>query len=79
MFIEVHVTCPLDVLMARDPKGLYRRAFTGEIQKFSGISDPYEPPLAPDITIDSSSEGPEQSAEKVWTVLRLQGLVNSAW
>src|SRR5579864_1274320 len=53
-FIEVHVDCPLEVLIARDTKGLYKKALAGAIDHFTGISDPYEPPLAPEVTIDSS-------------------------
>ncbi len=44
-----YVDCPLDVCMARDPKGLYKKAQSGDIARFTGISDPYEPPLAPDV------------------------------
>jgi adenylyl-sulfate kinase len=46
-FVEVHVDCPMDVLIARDAKGLYQKALRGEIAHFTGISDPYEPPLNP--------------------------------
>lgn len=74
-FVEVHLTCPLDVLLARDPRGLYQSALTGEIPRFTGISDPYEPPLSPDITIDSSTEKPEESAERIWAVLKAKSLV----
>jgi adenylyl-sulfate kinase len=55
-FVEVFVNCPLDVLIKRDPKGLYAKALRGQIQNFSGISDPYEPPLAPEITVHTASE-----------------------
>src|ERR1700741_2098202 len=55
-FVEVYVTCPLEVLLKRDVKGLYKRALTGEIPHFTGITDPYEPPLEPELTIDSSRE-----------------------
>lgn len=74
-FIEVFVECPLDVLTTRDPKGLYRRAIAGEIPRFTGISDPYEPPLAPDVICRTGSgESPEQSAEVVLRTLRDRGL-----
>ena len=73
-FVEVYVKCPLDVLVARDDKGLYKRALAGEISHFTGVSDPYEEPLHPEATIDSSLEGPEEGAAKVWTVLKRMSL-----
>jgi adenylyl-sulfate kinase len=75
-FVEVHVDCPLDVLIARDGKGLYRRALRGEIAHFTGITDPYEPPLNPELVIDTSIESPEESAERVWNKLRELGLIH---
>lgn len=74
-FVEVHVDCPLNVLIARDAKGLYRKALSGEIAHFTGISDPYEPPLTPELVIDSSTETPEESATRVWNKLRDLGLI----
>src|SRR3954471_13787614 len=64
-FIEVYMRCPMEVLIQRDVKGLYKRALTGEIPQFTGISDPYEPPVDPELTIDSSSETPEGGVVKV--------------
>src|SRR5919106_1785748 len=55
-FIEVYVHAPVEVLAHRDVKGLYKKALTGEIPSFTGVSDPYEPPANPEITIDSSKE-----------------------
>jgi adenylyl-sulfate kinase len=75
-FVEIHVDCPIDVLIARDSKGLYKKALRGEIAHFTGISDPYEPPLEPELVIDSSSETPEQSATRVWNRLTDLGLIN---
>jgi adenylyl-sulfate kinase len=74
-FIEVYVHCPLEVLARRDVKGLYRKALAGEIAHFTGISDPYEPPAAPDVIIDSSLETPEESLEKICHKLERLGLV----
>ncbi len=54
-FVEIFVDCPLEVCETRDPKGLYRRARAGEIPEFTGISAPYEPPLAPELAIDTSA------------------------
>jgi adenylyl-sulfate kinase len=74
-FVEVHVDCPLQVLIARDAKGLYRKALRGEIAHFTGISDPYEPPLNAELVIDSSIETPEESAARVWNRLKELGLI----
>ncbi len=74
-FIEVYMECPLEVVIRRDVKGLYRKALAGEISNFTGVSDPYEPPLSPDVTIDSSTESPEQGVEKIWAVLQRNGVV----
>src|SRR5688572_10371865 len=50
-FVEVYVNAPLDTLIGRDVKGLYKRALAGEVEHFTGISDPYEPPTAPDVVV----------------------------
>src|SRR4051794_37518689 len=75
-FVEVFVECPIDILAERDVKGLYKRALAGEIPHFTGISDPYEAPLAPEVTVNSSLETPEQSVEKIWATLERLGLVS---
>ena len=77
-FVEVYMECPLDVLIRRDAKGLYKKALAGELPHFTGISDPYEPPLAPEVTIHSATESPEEGVQKVWAVLESLGLVSSA-
>ena len=77
-FVEVYVHCPLEVLVQRDVKGLYQKALNGEIPQFTGVSDPYEPPLHPEVAIDSSKETPEESAEKVWSKLEELGLISFA-
>jgi len=65
-FVEVYVECPIDTLAERDVKGLYKQALAGKIEHFTGISDPYEPPLHPEVTCYSDGrETPEQSAAKV--------------
>jgi len=76
-FVEVYVTCPMEVLVERDAKGLYKKALAGEIAHFTGVSDPYEPPLAPEVTIDSSRETPEESVERIWAALEARGLVTA--
>jgi 3'-phosphoadenosine 5'-phosphosulfate synthase len=72
-FIEVHVTCPLDELVRRDTKGLYAKALRGELANFTGVSDPYEPPLAPDVIVDTSVEPAAESAAKVLYALNRSG------
>ena len=64
-FIEVFVRCPLDTLISRDVKGLYAKALAGEIKHFTGVSDPYEEPLDPEIVVDTSAESIEESAAKI--------------
>jgi phosphoadenosine phosphosulfate reductase len=75
-FVEVYVECPVEVLAGRDVKGLYRRALAGEIAQFTGINDPYEPPLSPEVTVNSFQESPEESVEKIWATLERLGLVS---
>lgn len=74
-FIEVYVECPLDVLAERDVKGLYKQAMAGLIPHFTGVSDPYEPPLNPELWIRSDEEPAEQSVERVWTTLKDRALI----
>ena len=74
-FVEVYVHCPIEVLAERDVKGLYKKALAGEIPSFTGVSDPYEPPANPEVTIDSSQEAVADSVEKVWSKLRELELV----
>ncbi|MCB1021151.1 MAG: adenylyl-sulfate kinase [Acidobacteria bacterium] len=76
-FVEVFADCDLDTLVERDVKGLYKKAIAGEIKNFTGVSDPYEAPENPEVTIDSAKESPEQSAEKVWNALIERGLIQS--
>jgi len=68
-FIEVWVSTPLAECERRDVKGLYARARRGEIQNFTGISDPYEPPARPELTIDTSQESVEASVARVMAEL----------
>jgi adenylylsulfate kinase len=74
-FIEVHVHAPLDTLVARDVKGLYKKAIAGEIKNFTGVSDPYEAPENPAVYVDSSLEKVEDSLEKIWRHLTERGLI----
>jgi len=64
-FVLVYVKCPLEVLIQRDVKGLYQKALSGEIPNFTGISDPYEEPLDPEIIIDTAVESSQESIGKI--------------
>lgn len=77
-FVEVYCYAPLETLIERDVKGLYKKAIAGEIENFTGISDPYEPPENPDVIIDSSIETVEESAGKVLRKLEELGYVPPA-
>ena len=68
-FVEVHVHCSLDELVRRDVKGLYRRAIAGEIPHFTGVSDPYEAPLDPEVVVDTAVESVEDSVLRVLAAL----------
>lgn len=74
-FVEIYCYAPLEVLVERDVKGLYKKALAGEIENFTGISDPYEPPENPDVTIDSSAETLEESLGKIVRKLEELGYV----
>ena len=75
-FVEVYVECPIEVLAERDVKGLYKKALAGEIPRFTGVSDPYEPPLEPEVTVHSARERPEESVERIWATLENSGLIS---
>ncbi|CAE6764482.1 Bifunctional enzyme CysN/CysC [Paraburkholderia domus] len=65
VFVEIFVDTPIDVAEQRDPKGLYKKARRGELKNFTGIDSPYEPPEQPEIRIDTTTDSPEQAAERV--------------
>ena len=75
-FVEVYVECPVEVLAERDVKGLYKRALAGEIQQFTGVTDPYEPPPKPEVIVNSSREKPEESVDRIWATLEHLGLIS---
>jgi adenylyl-sulfate kinase len=64
-FVEIYVKASVEECARRDVKGLYEKAFKGEIKEFTGVSDPYEAPLAPEVVVDTENETPEESAAKV--------------
>jgi adenylyl-sulfate kinase len=72
-FVEVHVDCELDELVRRDVKGLYKKALAGEIDNFTGVSDPYEAPLNPEVVVRSDQETVQQGAAKILAKLEELG------
>jgi adenylyl-sulfate kinase len=74
-FVEVYVSTSLEECIRRDPKGLYKRALAEEITSFTGISDPYEQPLDPEVEIDTTGLHPAEAAEQVLMVLAKLDLV----
>ena len=76
-FVEVHIKASVDECARRDVKGLYAKAFAGEIKGFTGVDDPYEEPAAPEIVIDTEQHEPEESAQLIVTRLEELGLVGA--
>ena len=74
-FVEVHVDCSLDELVRRDVKGLYKKALAGEIDHFTGVSDPYEAPLRPEVRVDSETQSVEQSLAAILDDLKQRQLI----
>ena len=64
-FIEVYAKCPVEVCVERDVKGMYKKALAGEIKEFTGVSDPYEEPPNPEVTLETDRETSQESAQKV--------------
>jgi adenylyl-sulfate kinase len=77
-FIEVYVKASVEACAERDVKGLYEKAFKGEIKEFTGVSDPYEPPLNPELTLDTEQEEAEESAAKLIALLEERQLIPAA-
>lgn len=75
-FIEIYCATPLEVCEQRDVKGLYARARAGEVKEFTGISSPYEPPMNPELTVETGSKPLEACVEQVMTFLRHKGVLN---
>jgi adenylyl-sulfate kinase len=73
-FVEIHVAAPVSTCAERDVKGLYAKALSGEIKHFTGVSDPYEPPLAPEIVLHTEAETVDESVEQVIAWLETAGL-----
>src|SRR5262245_10330239 len=78
VFVEVFVKASLDALVARDVKGLYKKALAGEIKQFTGVSDPYEEPIEPELVVETDRETVEESAAKILAALEELNLIASA-
>ena len=76
-FVEVYVKCPIAVLAERNVKGLYKKALAGELKEFTGVSDPYEEPLAPAVIVYTDRETVSQSAQRILRELEQRGLLNT--
>jgi len=72
-FVEVYVKCPVEVCEQRDVKGLYRKARAGEVKQFTGVSDPYEEPIDPEVTLYTDRETVDQSTQNVIAALETLG------
>jgi adenylyl-sulfate kinase len=73
-FFEVHVHCSIDELVRRDTKGLYARALAGTLSSFTGVSDPYEEPLAAEVTVRTDRESLDESVSRILAVLDSRGV-----
>jgi len=74
-FVLVHVATPLEVCEQRDRKGLYAKARAGLVREFTGISDPYEAPLKPEVVIDTTDTSPEEAAQEIILHLEQEGFI----
>jgi adenylylsulfate kinase len=74
-FVEIHASTPIETCEQRDPKGLYKKARAGQLKNFTGIDDPYEAPLRPELTIDAATTSPQQATILILQYLEKQGLV----
>jgi adenylyl-sulfate kinase len=74
-FIEVYCKCSLNVCIKRDVKGLYKKAIAGEIKNYTGIDDPYEEPLNPEVQLETDRETPEESVQRILQKLEILGYI----
>ncbi len=74
-FVEVYAQASINALAARDVKGLYKKALAGEIAHFTGVTDPYEPPARPEVTVHTDRDSVEQSLAQIMAYLQQQGLI----
>jgi adenylyl-sulfate kinase len=78
VFVEVHVAAPVSTCAERDPKGLYAKALAGQLPHFTGISDPYEPPTNPELTLHTETQSVDDSVHQVLTWLETNHLTTPA-
>jgi adenylylsulfate kinase len=76
-FIEIHVATPIETCEQRDPKGLYKKARAGQLKGFTGIDDPYEAPLNPELTLDATSTSPQEATVRLIEYLQSKGILIS--
>jgi adenylylsulfate kinase len=74
-FLEIHVNTPIETCKQRDPKGLYKKARAGQLKGFTGIDDPYEAPLQPELTLDATSTSPQEATVLLIEYLEKQGIL----
>ena len=77
-FIEVHVSTPIEICEQRDPKGLYKKARAGQLKNFTGIDDPYEAPLKPELSIDATTTSPQEAAALLLEYLEQRGILEAS-
>lgn len=75
-FVEIHVATPIETCEQRDPKGLYKKARAGQLKNFTGVDDPYEAPLKPEMTIDATSTSPQDGALTIMEYLQKRGILS---
>jgi adenylylsulfate kinase len=76
-FVEVYVKCPLEVCRQRDVKGLYKLAYEGKIKEFTGVSDPYEEPVHPELIVETDKETVEESVQRIFARLTELGYLEA--
>ncbi len=76
-FIEIFVNAPLDTVVERDVKGLYKKALAGKIDNFTGVSDPYEPPADPDIEVRTDRDSQAECEDRILAALASRGLLDA--
>jgi adenylylsulfate kinase len=76
-FIEIHVATPIETCEQRDPKGLYKKARAGELKNFTGIDDPYEAPVKPELTLDATATSPQEATVQIMNYLKTQGILRA--
>ena len=74
-FLEVYAKCPLEVCISRDVKGMYKKALAGQMKHFTGVDDPYEPPLNPEVIVETDKETLDESVNKILRTLELMSYV----